>query len=194
MTIVINRRTVHVALIALAVTALVWWGWHSMSPGRTVIDGERLTALDPDNAGINIQMRKPWFTDSVLVFDIGRAGDRDFNRFDVTRCLLQCAQDLQDYPLNRVYLARDGQRLYYVAGDDFKSLGRDYRRGERWNNTVLATRIPTVTHTLNDSVAFPAHDGVLAAVNDADDWNTMTSTLLKDDRTSTLARLLSLIK
>lgn len=194
MTIVINRRTVHVALIVLAVAGLAWWGWHHVSPGRTIIDSERLTALDPDNAGINIAVRQPWLSDSVLVFDIGRPTDRDFDRIDVTRCLLQCAQDLQDEPLSRVYLARNGRRLYYIAGDDFKRIGQDYHKGERWNNTVLATRIPTVTRTLNDSVAFPANDGILGAVNDADDWNSMMSTLLKDEKRSPVTQLLSLFR
>ena len=191
MTIVINQRIVRVTLAVVALAGLVWWGWHSVGQGRTVIDQERLTALDPDNAGINITVRRPWFSDSVLVFDIGRAGERDFDRFDVTRCMFQCAQDLRQQPLRRIYLANNGQRLYYIGGDDFKQLGRDYRKGERLSNTLLATRIPTVTHTLNDSVAFPSNGCLLGTVNDADDWNTMMSTLLRDDSKSLLARVIS---
>lgn len=193
MTIVINRRVAHVTLIAAAVAVVAWVGWCRVAPGRMVIDGDRLTALDPANAGINIRVTQPWFNDTVMVLDVRSPGQRDFDRFDVTRCLLQCAQDLKHSDAKRVYLANDGCRMYYISGDDFRKLGADYERGNRWNNTMLATRIPTVTHTLNDSLAFAVHDGIIQPLDNASDWNTMMSTLIDHDNRSLPRRLLSLL-
>ncbi len=195
MTIVINQRTVHVALVVAAVALLGWLGWKHLGGGRTVIGSDQLTSIDPDNAGINIAVTRPWFTDTVLTFDVRRAGDRDFNRLDVTRCLMQCAQALKDdTTFRRIYLAGDGRRLYYITGDDYRQIGYDYSRDSRWDNTLLATRIPTVTHTLNDSLAFEQNTGLLATVDDADNWNTMMSQLLKHDDPTLLARIFEWVK
>lgn len=189
MTIVINKRVAHITLAVLAAGALLWLAGKWLAPGKTIIDGDRLTALDPDNKGINIRVNRPWFSDSVMVFDVGRPADRDFDRLDVTRCLLQCAQDLKDEPLSRIYLANNGERLYYIPGDDFKALGNQYSRGSTWNNTKVATRVPVVTYTLNDSLAFQRHDGWLNAVDNADDLNTMMGALLRDEKQSLTARV-----
>ena len=40
-------------------------------------------------------------------------------------------------------------------------------------------KLPRVTYTLNDSLAFPEHPGMLGSINDAQDWNTMMSNLLR---------------
>ena len=195
MTIVINQRTVHVTLLVAAVAVLGWLGWTRLAPGRTVIGAEQLVALDPDNAGINIVVTQPWLCETALVFDVRRPGERDYDRLDVTRCLMQCAQHLKnDSTVCRVFLARDGQRLYYIEGHDFRQLGEEYRHGDRWNNTMLATRIPTMTHTLADSLAFEHHGGLLAAVDNAQDWNTLMSHLLKHNSTSALDRIAQIVK
>ena len=193
MTIEINRRVAHVAIAVAVVAGLLWVGWKHFSPGREIIGEERLTALDPANAGINIRVTKPWFTDSVCVFDARTPGERDYDRFDLTRCLLQCAQDMQQDEVARVYLACDGRRVYFIKGSDFKKLGIDYKRGSTWNNTVLAARIPTVTYTLNDSLAFPARDGLLQPLDNASDWNTMMSTLMAHDSPSLIGTLVRFI-
>ena len=178
MTIVIERKIVYVALVVAAVAAAAWGAWQVATRGRTVIDQERLVALDPANAGINVRVWQPWLEDSVLVFDVGEAGERDFNRVDVTRCMLQCAQDLQQDTVARVYLANKGNRVYYIAGDDFRNLGRRYKKGDDWNNAWVLTEIPVVARTLNDSLAFTPSAGWLATVDDATNWNTMMSALL----------------
>lgn len=193
MTIVINRRVAHALVVAVVLALAGWYGWQKLSAGREVIGAERLTALDPANAGINIRVVQPWLDDSVMVLDVRHPDVRDFDRLDVTRCVLQCAQDLKNSHVKRIYLANDGCRMYYITGDDFRTLGADYRRGNRWNNTRLATRIPTVTHLLNDSLAFPCHDGMMQAVDNAADWNTMMSTLLEDNSTSLFHKLTSLV-
>jgi hypothetical protein len=178
MTVVIERKIVYVALAVAAIAAAACGVWHLATHGRTVIGQERLVAIDPQNAGINIRVWQPWLEDSVLVFDVGEAGDRDFNRIDVTRCLLQCAQDLQQSDAARVYLANRGNRVYYIAGNDFRNLGNHYKKGDDWNNAWVLTSIPAVTHTLNDSLAFAPTTGWLSTVDDATNWNTMMSNLL----------------
>ncbi len=148
--------------------------------GRKVISRVELKNLDPANNGINIEVRQPWYNPkNELVFNVGEPDERDFDRFDVTRCLLQCAQQLGDHDFTRIYLCNKNNRLYYIKADDFKQLGEQYKTGETLNTLSLYVKLPQVTYTLNDSLAFPAHEGMLSSISDAQDWNTMMSNLLR---------------
>ena len=149
--------------------------------GRKVISRVELKNLDPANDGINIEVTQPWYNpNNVLAFNVGKPVDgRGFDRFDVTRCLLQCAQALGDRDFSRIYLCNDGTRLYYIEAQDFKQLGEQYKGGETLNTLSLYVKLPQVTRTLNDSVAFPPHSGMLSSIEDAQDWNTMMSNLLR---------------
>jgi hypothetical protein len=102
-----------------------------------------------------------------------------FDRFDVTRCLLQCAQELGERDFSRIYLCNKDSRLYYIKAEDFKQLGVQYKNGETLNTLSLYVKLPQVTYTLNDSLAFPVHEGMLSSISDAQDWNTMMSNLLR---------------
>lgn len=190
MTIVINQRIVRGALVVAVVGLLGWLAWNKIGSGRTIIGTEELTALDPDNAGINIAVMQPWLCDTVLVFDVRPPQERDYDRFDVARCLMQCAQRLKaDSTISRVYLAESGRRLYYIGGDDFRSIGSKYDRNSRWGTTMLATTIPTVARTLNDSLAFEPNHGMLAPVNDAANLNTLVTRLMNHESQSKLKQL-----
>ena len=148
--------------------------------GRKVISRVELKNLDPANNGINIEVRQPWYNpNKELAFNVGEADERNFDRFDVTRCLLQCAQELGDREFTRIYLCNKGDRLYYINEADFKQLGEQYKTGETLNTLSLYVKLPQVTYTLNDSLAFPAHGGILHSVSDVQDWNTMMSNLLR---------------
>ena len=148
--------------------------------GRKVISRVELKNLDPANNGINIEVRQPWFNpNKELTFNVGEADERNIDRFDVTRCLLQCAQQLGDREFSRIYLCNKGDRLYYINEADFKQLGEQYQTGETFNTLSLYVKLPQVTYTLNDSLAFPTHGGILHSVADAQDWNTMMSNLLR---------------
>ena len=148
--------------------------------GRTVISRVELKNLDPANNGINIEVIQPWYNPlKELSFNVGEADERDFDRFDVTRCLLQCAQQLGGRDFSRIYLCNKGDRLYYITAEDFKQLGEQYKTGETLNTLSLYVKLPQVTYTLNDSLAFPAHEGMLSSISDAQDWNTMMSNLLR---------------
>ena len=167
-----------VVLAAVAVHAFL--SVDVVKRGSTVISRVELKNLDPANNGINIEVTQPWYNpNKELVFNVGKPDERNFDRFDVTRCLLQCAQELVDRDFSRIYLCNKGNRLYYINADDFKQLGEQYKTGETLNTLTLYVRLPQVTYTLNDSLAFPVHEGMLGSVADAQDWNTMMSNLLR---------------
>ena len=148
--------------------------------GRNVISRVELKNLDPANNGINIAVTEPWYNPhGELSFTVGEADERSFDRFDVTRCLLQCAQQLGDREFSRIYLCNKGDRLYYINAADFKQLGEQYQTGQTLNTLGLYVKLPQVTYTLNDSLAFPVHEGMLSSISDAQDWNTMMSNLLR---------------
>ena len=148
--------------------------------GRTVISRVELKNLDPANNGINIEVSQPWYNPmKELSFNVKEPDERNFDRFDVTRCLLQCAQELGERDFSRIYLCNKGDRLYYINAEDFKQLGEQYKTSETLNTLSLYVKLPQVTYTLNDSLAFPAHGGILHSVADAQDWNTMMSNLLR---------------
>ena len=58
-------------------------------------------------------------------------------------------------------------------------MGEQYKTGETLNTLSLYVKLPQVTYTLNDTLAFPVHDGMLGSLSDAQDWNTMMSNLLR---------------
>ena len=168
-----------IAVLAL-VTAHAFLSVDFVKHGRKVISRIELKNLDPANNGINIEVTQPWYNPlKELAFNVGEADERNFDRFDVTRCLLQCAQKLGDRDYNRIYLCNKGDRLYYINAEDFRQLGEQYKTGETLNTLSLYVKLPQVTYTLNDSLAFPAHEGMLSSISDAQDWNTMMSNLLR---------------
>ena len=179
-----TRKDKLLVLAIIAVLALVavhaFVSVDFVKRGRTVISRVELKNLDPANNGINIEVVQPWYNPmKELSFNVGEADERNFDRFDVTRCLLQCAQQLGERDFNRIYLCNKGDRLYYINAADFKQLGEQYKTGETLNTLSLYVKLPQVTYTLNDSLAFPPHDGMLRSIADAQDWNTMMSNLLR---------------
>ena len=161
-----------VAVVALVIAhALISVDF--VSHGRKVISRVELKNLDPANNGINIDVTQPWYNPlKELSFNVMEPDERDFDRFDVTRCLLQCAQELADRDFSRIYLCNN-------KADDFKQLGEQYKSGETLNTLSLYVKLPQVTYTLNDSAAFPVRSGVLRSLSDAQDWNQMMSNLLR---------------
>jgi hypothetical protein len=169
-----------IVLVLALVVGHVMLSMDVVKHGRKVISRVELKNLDPANNGINIEVYEPWYNpDKVLSFNVMEPDERDFDRFDVTRCLLQCAQQLGERDFSRIYLCNKNDRLYYINAEDFKRLGEQYKNGETLNTLSLYVKLPQVTYTLNDSLAFPAHGGMLSSISDAQDWNTMMSNLLR---------------
>ena len=179
-----TRKDKLLLLAIIAVLALVaahaFLSVDFVKGGKKVISRVELKNLDPANNGINIEVKEPWFnSNKELSFNVGEADERNFDRFDVTRCLLQCAQELGERDFSRIYLCNKDSRLYYIKAEDFKQLGVQYKNGETLNTLSLYVKLPQVTYTLNDSLAFPVHEGMLSSISDAQDWNTMMSNLLR---------------
>ncbi len=179
-----TRKDKFLLLAIIAVLALVvahaFLSVDFVKGGRKVVSRVELKNLDPANNGINIEVTQPWYNPlNELSFNVGKPDERNFDRFDVTRCLLQCAQQLGERDFSRIYLCNKGDRLYYIKAEDFKKLGEQYKNGETLNTLSLYVKLPQVTYTLNDSVAFPDHGGMLSSISDAQDWNTMMSNLLR---------------
>ena len=177
-----NDKLLLLAIIAVLalVAAHAFLSVDFVKGGRKVISRVELKNLDPANNGINIEVTKPWYNPlKELSFNVGKPDERNFDRFDVTRCLLQCAQQLGEQDFSRIYLCNKGDRLYYIKAEDFKQLGEQYKTGETLNTLSLYVKLPQVTYTLNDSLAFPAHGGILSSIADAQDWNTMMGNLLR---------------
>jgi len=177
-----NDKLLLLAIIAVLaiVAAHAFLSVDVVRHGRKVISRTELKNLDPANNGINIEVVEPWFNPhKELSFNVGEPDERSFDRFDLTRCLLQCAQQLGDRDFSRIYLCNKGDRLYYVNARDFKQLGEQYQTGQTLNTLSLYVKIPQVTYTLNDSLAFPVHEGMLGSISDAQDWNTMMTNLLR---------------
>lgn len=179
-----TRKDKLLIIAIIAVLALI--GVHAVISGNVIRGGKKVISrvelknLDPANNGINIEVTQPWYNPSKeLSFNVGKADERDFDRLDVTRCLLQCAQELGERDFSRIYLCNKSDRLYYIKAEDFKQLGRQYQTGQTLNTLSLYVKIPQVTYTLNDSLAFPIHEGMLGSISDAQDWNTMMSNLLR---------------
>ena len=169
-----------IAAVLALVAAHAFLSVDFVKRGRKVISRVELKNLDPANNGINIEVTQPWYNPmKELSFNVDEADERSFDRFDVTRCLLQCAQQLGDRDFSRIYLCNKGDRLYYIHAEDFKQLGEQYKTGETLNTLSLYVKLPQVTYTLNDSLAFPDHGGMLRSIADAQDWNTMMSNLLR---------------
>ena len=179
-----NKKDKLLILVIVAVLAAVaahaFLSGNVVRGGKKVISRVELKNLDPANNGINIEVTQPWYNPGKeLSFNVGEPDERDFDRFDVTRCLLQCAQHLGDRDFSRIYLCNKGDRLYYINAQDFKQLGQQYQTGEILNTISLYVKLPQVTYTLNDSLAFPTHSGMLGSIDAAQDWNTMMSNLLR---------------
>ena len=169
-----------IVLVLALVVGHVMLSMDVVKHGRKVISRVELKNLDPANNGINIEVYEPWINlDKVLSFNVMEPDERDFDRFDVTRCLLQCAQQLGKRDFSRIYLCNKNDRLYYIKAEDFKRLGEQYKNGQTMNTLSLYVKLPQVTYTLNDSLAFPPHEGMLSSISDAQDWNTMMSNLLR---------------
>jgi hypothetical protein len=145
---------------------------------KILVSKERLAQLDPRNTGTDIEVIQPYGTHNA-VFAIGTpTKQHNFNRIDATRILMQCAQDLDTVRVDTIYLAKNGNKVFYLEGKFFKSLGHRYKKHEDMNNAQILLEIPSNTYTLNDSVAYQPHHGLFASFQSAKDWNDMMNLLI----------------
>lgn len=90
---------------------------------------------DPRNKGVEVCVHyKTYVNPSVLVYDLRRVGGTN-SRLDVTRVLLQFAEQVKDRKFERVELAFRGETRFLLDGDYFQTLGREYN----YQNPVYTT-------------------------------------------------------
>jgi len=96
-----------------------------------VVDGPVQGALGEDsrNTTVSVHVYHRWaVSPREIVFDIWDVGP-EASAAAVTRTLLVAAETLQDRDYDRVHLAFRGSEKFWLAGDDFRALGKRFSTG-----------------------------------------------------------------
>jgi hypothetical protein len=127
-----KRRGRLTLLLLLVLIPLSVYGWNYLTLQRKVSE---VLDKDPRNKGVEVSAHyKTYVNPSVLVYDLrGVAGTN--SRLDVTRVLLQFAEQVKDKKFERVELAFRGETKFLLDGDYFQQLGREYN----YQNPVYTT-------------------------------------------------------
>jgi hypothetical protein len=116
---------------------------------------DRVIERDDRNRGMIVRTHWRWFVDpTVLVYDI-RETDADTKGIDVLRALLQFAYHQKDRHFGRVVLAAQGTPRFYLGGEDFADLGRQYPNRSPVDAMAV---IPPMVRRLDGRRAFPDKD------------------------------------
>lgn len=98
---------------------------------------------------------KTYVNPSVLVYDL-RAVAGTNSRLDVTRVLLQFAEQVKDNKFDKVELAFKGEAKFLIDGDYFQELGREYN----YQNPIYTTNhMPENLRRPDDVRAFETWTG-----------------------------------
>lgn len=118
-----RRRGRLTLLLLLVLIPLSVYGWNYLTLQRKMTE---VLDKDPRNKGVEISVHyKTYVNPSVLVYDLrGISGTN--SRLDVTRVLLQFAEQVKDRKFERVELAFRGEAKFLLDGDYFQELGREY--------------------------------------------------------------------
>jgi hypothetical protein len=125
-----------------------------MSCNRPTAELSRVLQDDPRNGGVVVSVDcKEYLGCDNLVFDVeGVTG----SPMDVTRVFFQFAHSQRDIPYERVYLASKGVPKFYVNGDYFSRVGKDYPTE---NPVYLMNHLPENVKNLDGSAAFSTWEG-----------------------------------
>ncbi len=116
---------------------------------------------DPRNEGITALAYQQWLVNPrVVVVDVwGVDGERSM--LDVTRLLLSFSSRMKDRELDRIVLAYRGSPRFYLDGEYFTKLGREY--GEQ--NPVYTLRtLPENVKRMDGTSAYGSWSGGLLGV------------------------------
>ena len=118
-----KRRGRPTLLLLLVLIPLSVYGWNYLTLQRKMAE---VMDKDPRNKGVEVSVHyKTYVNPSVLVYDL-RAVSGTNSRLDVTRVLLQFAEQVKDRKFERVELAFRGETKFLLDGDYFQELGREY--------------------------------------------------------------------
>ena len=155
-----HRRWVLVLLILGLIPACVWAGNQLLvaRPVAAAISG------DPRNAGYTLAARLQQYVDpNVLVLDLRSV--EAAAPADLLRGLFQAADTLSqlDQDFERVILARSGNPVFVMSGEDFRAIGRDYGDGQ--NPVYLIRTLPEKLRRASDGqAAFGTWEGGILGV------------------------------
>lgn len=141
-----------VVLVALIIGSLVAMNIAVSRPVARVLAG------DSRNEGFTVKAHLRGYTDSsVLVLDLRDVSDAA--PADLWRGLFQAAEafDELERSFERVLLARSGQTVFMLSGDDFQSIGRLYAAGE--NPVYLLRTLPEKLYSSDGEAAYPTWEG-----------------------------------
>jgi hypothetical protein len=139
-----KRHRVRRTILSLALLGGLVWGANQMLVGRPV---RKALASDPRTAPIGMvgHLGTYYLNPTILVLDLRVPAVADTN--DLFRGVLVVARDLISLSiLHQVVLARSGNPVYVLSGDDFRKLGRDF--------TILKNPV-VVQRELADALHYP---------------------------------------
>lgn len=114
------------------------------------VSKKEMIELDERNRDISVDVYKPMFSKS-LIFNV--ESDGDFSNEDVIRYLYGSAKILNNKSFEKVYLAKKGEKRYYLEGDYFKQLGACQKDSDQI--TDMISRLIEHAYTMDGLHAFP---------------------------------------
>lgn len=126
------------------------------------VDEERMFEIDSRNEGINISICYEDTDDKdVIVYNVlDIEGNK--SRTAVFRFILQSAKELKDKSFKKVVFAYKGTPKFYIEGDYYKQLGKEYG----WQNSNYTNR------------TFPSHVKNMDGTNAYENYSGMTNDVL----------------
>lgn len=111
---------------------------------------------DARNEGIKVWVHYKWFVNPTeLKYDLRSISDNT-SALDVNRVMLQFAEQIKDKNYNKVYLSYKGQDKFYLKGDYFEKLGKEYE----FQNPIYTLRtMPENVYTLDDQHKYDTWEG-----------------------------------
>ena len=138
-----RRRRLGMGLLCLVIVlAALVWGLNTLRIDRPV---SQALSSDSRNTGFSLRAHYRYYLDpSALVLDLREADS--VSPLDLYRGTFQSAKALHEAGrrFDRVVFARSGAPVFWMTGEDFQSLGREYAAGE--NPLYLIRTLPGHLH------------------------------------------------
>ncbi len=111
---------------------------------------------DPRNNGVKVWVHYKWFINPTqLKYDL-RDISGENSSLDVNRVMLQFAEKVKDKKFSKVYLAFKGSDKFYLEGNYFQNIGKEYE----FQNPIYTLRtMPENIYLLNGDHAYGSWSG-----------------------------------
>ncbi|MDS7930674.1 hypothetical protein RMB13_14570 [Acinetobacter sp. V102_4] len=135
---------------------------------------------DSRNNGVKVWVHYKWFINPTeLKYDLRDISGKN-SPLDVNRVLLQFAEKIKDKEFNKVYLGFRGDDKFFLKGEYFQTLGKEYE----FQNPVYTLRtMPENVYMLDGEHAYGIWEGGLLGVmgKQMEDLNTFAKDWYLDD-------------